>query len=113
MKSPQVPCLYEVRIVHNRQAPVRNTIRHGSFMWLFDLDDPPRLPALLRPFARYRSTDHVDVRVMLQDSGMDVGRILVLTNLRALGYVFNPISVYWCYDHAGRLITHVAEVHNT
>jgi uncharacterized protein len=109
----EVPCLYEVRICHSRQAPVHNTFRHSSYMWLFDLDDPPRLPGLLRPLARYRSRDHIDVRGVLQQSGISAGRILVLTNLGVLGYVFNPISIYWCYDPAGRLIAHVAEVHNT
>ena len=109
----QVPCLYEVRICHSRHAPLYNTFRHGSYMWLFDVDDPPRLPGLLRPLARYRTRDHIDVRGLLQQSGLDAGRILVLTNLRTLGYVFNPISIYWCYDPAGRLIAHVAEVHNT
>jgi uncharacterized protein len=111
--GPQVPCLYEVRIRHGRQAPVYNTFRHGSYMWLFDLDDPPRLPGLLRPLARYRSRDHIDVRAALEQSGMDAGRILVLTNLRMFGYVFNPISIYWCFDPIGRLVAHVAEVHNT
>jgi uncharacterized protein len=111
--GPQVPCLYEVSIWHSRQTPVHNTFRYGSYMWLFDLDDPPRLPGLLHFLARYRSIDHVDVRALLEESGMDARRILVLTNLRVLGYVFNPISIYWCYDSAGRLIAHVAEVHNT
>jgi uncharacterized protein len=30
-----------------------------------------------------------------------------------LGYVFNPLSVYWCHDAAGVLRHVVAEVHNT
>jgi DUF1365 family protein len=106
-------CLYEVSISHSRRAPLQHTFRHASYMWLFDLEHPPRLPWPLRPFARYRSEDHIDVRAQLENAGIDARRILVLTNLRVLGYVFNPISIYWCYDGAGGLIAHVAEVHNT
>jgi len=102
-----------VDIRHGRQTPLRNNFKHASYMWLFDLDHPPRLPWPLRPFARYRPQDHIDVRARLRQAGIDAGRVLVLTNLRVLGYVFNPISVYWCYDHAGSLVAHVAEVHNT
>jgi DUF1365 family protein len=109
----QIPCLYEVTIHHSRRAPLHNTFRHASYMWLFDPERPPRLPRPLRPFARYRPEDHVDVRAELRHAGIDARRVLVLTNLRVLGYVFNPISIYWCYDDAGELIAHVAEVHNT
>lgn len=112
-QGPGVPCLYEVTIRHARTAPVRHAFRHSSYMWLFDLDDPPRLPAPLRSLGRYRAADHVDVRTLLRSSGVEATRILVLTNLRVLGYVFNPISVYWCYDGDGGLLAHVAEVHNT
>ena len=37
----------------------------------------------------------------------------MLTHLRYLGYVFNPVSFYYCYDHAGNLQTMLAEVNNT
>jgi DUF1365 family protein len=38
----------------------------------------------------------------------------MLTNLRHLGYVFNPISIYYCYDPEGeRVETVVGEVTNT
>ena len=32
---------------------------------------------------------------------------------RAFGYCFNPISVFWCWDAAGRHAATVVEVHNT
>ena len=38
----------------------------------------------------------------------------MLANARVLGYVFNPLTVFWCYDRAdGTLACVVAEVHNT
>jgi uncharacterized protein len=39
--------------------------------------------------------------------------VLLLTNARVLGYVFNPLSVYWCHGADGALRCIVAEVHNT
>lgn len=110
---PEVPCLYEVSIHHARQAPVHHAFRHSSHMWLFDIDHPPRLPLWLRPLARYRAADHVDVRALLRSEGISTTSILALTNLRVFGYVFNPITVYWCYDANATLVAHVAEVHNT
>ena len=32
---------------------------------------------------------------------------------RVLGYVFNPLSVFWCHDADGVLRHVIAEVHNT
>jgi DUF1365 family protein len=41
-------------------------------------------------------------------------RIRLLTLPRVLGYVFNPISVYFCFEHAsGAPVCAVAEVGNT
>ena len=92
---------------------MRHSFRYRSAMWLFDLDRPPRLPGPLRHLARFDPADHLDVVGPLRERGLDVTRAVVLTNLRMFGYVFNPISVYWCYDRDGRLVAGVAEVHNT
>ncbi len=41
------------------------------------------------------------------------GRITALLQPRVFGYVFNPLSVFWCHDRDGRLRHVIAEVHNT
>ena len=43
----------------------------------------------------------------------DGGRIVMAANARALGYCFNPISVFWCHRRGGDLAGVVVEVHNT
>jgi hypothetical protein len=96
--------LYEVAIRHRRRAPVEHSFRYGSYMWLFDLERPPR---------GFRSSDHLDVRAELASAGIHPSRVVVLANTRVLGYVFNPLTLYWCYDSAGVLLARVAEVHNT
>jgi DUF1365 family protein len=41
------------------------------------------------------------------------GHILLLTHLRYLGYCFNPVSFFYCYDPSGELKVILAEVNNT
>ena len=41
------------------------------------------------------------------------GPIYLLTHLRYAGYVFNPISIYYCYDQHGALTLVLADVRNT
>jgi len=56
-----------------------------------------------------------NVRGFLSAQGADwtAHRVLMLTNARTLGFVFDPLTVYWCYAADGRLEGVVAEVHNT
>jgi len=122
---PALPALVVGRVSHSRLGPVRHSFRHGAYQWLVDLDATPELPAYLRPFARISSADHLgdpalpikaNVKRFLALRGIDLGdgaRILMLANARILGHVFNPLSVFWCYDGDGVLTCVVAEVHNT
>ena len=43
----------------------------------------------------------------------DGGAIHMLTSARVFGYVFNPLTLFWCYRTSGELECVVAEVHNT
>jgi hypothetical protein len=106
------PALYDVAIRHTRTAPIRNAFHYRSFCWLVDADAPPRLPWPVRWLATFDPRDHVDVHETLRESGITADRLLLLTNARVLGYVFNPLSVYWCYS-GDELTAVVAEVHNT
>jgi DUF1365 family protein len=41
------------------------------------------------------------------------GRIMLLTLPRVLGYIFNPVSFYFCFDPMGGPVCAIAEVGNT
>ncbi len=122
---PTLPALVNGTVSHRRTGSVPHSFRYRIYQWLVDLDDMPRLPAALRPFASFRSSDHVgdptksikaNVVGFLATHDIDLGdecRVVMLTHPRVLGYVFNPLSVFWCYDEADRLTCIVAEVHNT
>jgi DUF1365 family protein len=116
--------LYDVEIHHVRTTPLRNAFRYRSYQWLVDLDALPTLPLPLRPLARFESRDHMgdparslreNVDSFLADSGIDLrgGQVRMLTSARVLGYVFNPLTVYWCHGRDGSLRCVIAEVHNT
>lgn len=51
----------------------------------------------------------------LQAQGIDFagGRVMLVTLPRVLGYLFNPVSFYFCYDSDGRPVASIAEVTNT
>jgi DUF1365 family protein len=78
-----------------------------------------------RTLASFRRADHlgdpklplaqaVRERVEAETGLRPAGPIALLTQLRMLGFVFNPVSFYFCYDPAGeRVEAIVAEVTNT
>jgi uncharacterized protein len=120
---------YDVRISHHRHYPVDHSVRIRSRLWLVDLDEIPALPRGFGWLCRFDSADHLDRADQLdpcwrplRDSLTDwlaeravprPARILMLANPRVLGYVFNPLSVFYCLDAAGLLTHVVAEVRNT
>jgi len=116
--------LYECTITHARTAPLRNVFTYSSYQWLVDLDQLPKLGPGLRLLAGFEARDHLgdpgrgireNLDHFLAERGVDLagGRVMMLANARVLGYVFNPLTVYWCHRADGTLACVVAEVHNT
>lgn len=119
------PALYRTRVTHLRRAPIHHYFEHNGYSWYVDVDDLPRVPRWLAPFARFEATDHfdggpedtlrdrVDAFLARHDIHLGGGRVTALLQARVLGYVFNPLSLYWCHDARGVLRHVIAEVHNT
>ncbi|RLV47526.1 FAD-dependent oxidoreductase [Nocardioides mangrovicus] len=121
------PRIYATRITHARVEPLRNVFSYASHTWLVDLDDLPHYSGiaapLLRRLARFEARDHVgdpalslraNIDALLAEHGIhDVARVQMLAHPRTLGYVFNPISVFWCHREDHSLAAVVVEVHNT
>jgi uncharacterized protein len=123
--------LYEGHVVHDRRTVHRNLFRYGVYMWLVDLAELDELDRRLwafghdrRALTTIRARDHLgdarrpiaaNLHTYLAGQGVDLegGRVSLLTNARVLGYVFNPLSVFYCHGPAGDLRCIVAEVHNT
>jgi DUF1365 family protein len=119
--------LYEGTLVHARRSPARHVFRYPVAYWLLDLDELDDLDARFRLLAvnrpgvvSFRDSDHFDgdgtplKEAVIRFAGdPSIERVLVLTQLRVLGFVFNPVSFYWCYRADGSLACMVAELNNT
>ncbi len=123
--------LYIGRVMHHRIAPIRHRFVYRVFSLLVDIDRLPELDRKLRLFSYNRSNlvsffdrDHGTrdglplrpwVEAQLTRAGLDFacGQILLFCFPRVWGYVFNPISVYFCYATDGRLGAILCEVKNT
>jgi DUF1365 family protein len=123
--------LYVGKLRHRRFSPRAHEFTYPVFMAFLDVDG---LPDLMRvsPFSSYNrwnwtsyferdhfgspaqplrerlAEDAASHGVMLPD-----GPIFLLTHLRYLGYVFNPVSFFYCYDRAGKLSLLMSEVNST
>lgn len=125
-------CLYVGRVRHRRERPVRHEFEKRLYMAYLDLGELPRVfrgSRLASVEGRtplcFRRTDHFgDPRLPLAEAvrreverrtgRWPAGPVRVLTHLRTFGYCFNPVSVYYCFDAAGRRLASVlAEVNNT
>ena len=101
------------------------------FYLALDLDELDEVPRRVRIVGRnrpniltFRDADHLDppaddLAASVLDHLRQAGehpegwRITLVTNLRVLGYVFNPASFYLCRDRDGVLRVVIVEVHNT
>lgn len=117
--------LYEGTLMHARRTPARNVFRYPVSYFLVDLDEIPELERRLRFFSFNRRNlvtlhdrDHFDggpvkAEILKLTGDPTIERVLMLAQLRVLGFVFNPVSFYWCYRADGTLACMVAELNNT
>lgn len=127
-------CVYECHIWHERRLPRFYAFTAQHFMFYFDLEELVSLKSKLRflglnqfnifsiierdylpdESASFQSLD-VRVKSTLRKLGVEheINRIELLTNARILGYVFNPVSFYFCFAEENQLICCLCEVGNT
>ena len=123
---PTTPSFVRAQVVHRRTRPFRYAFTTSTPMWLVDAATPDAaFPRWLRGLASIRSEDHfaagdprplpAKIRAYLDAEGVawTAQRVLVLANARSLGYVFDPLTTFFCFDETGRLEGVLAEVHNT
>lgn len=117
--------------MHQRTRPRRHRLERRIFWLLLDLSEVDDQDRRLKLFSRNRwnlisffDRDHGDgsgrplraqVETRLAVIGIDLkgGSIRLLTMPRLLGFVFNPISVYYCHGADGRLAAISYEVTST
>ena len=80
------------------------SVNRGNVLSFHDKDHGPRDGSALLPW----------IESLLAEHGLPGdGEIILQTFPRVFGYVFNPVSFWYCHDRAGQLIAVLAEVNNT
>ena len=125
-------CFYVGRVMHARHRPRRHRFDYRVFWLQVDLDELPELaranrgllgingPGLLS----FQERDHGPrdgsplkpwILAQLAEHGLadEVERIELLSFPRVLGYVFNPLSLWFCRRADGGLAAVLYEVNNT
>jgi DUF1365 family protein len=122
------PRLFLGHVMHRRLRPVVNAFVYPVFYIQLPLRD---LESAICPFfaidrsnlLSFWQKDHGPrdgspllpwITARLRERGLpDDGEIILQTFPRLFGYVFNPVSFWFCHDRAGALIAVLAEVNNT
>ena len=119
--------LYEGTLIHARRRPRATSFAIRSLTGSSISTSCPSstvasgsvLGATGRTSSSFRDRDHFDGGPSAKQAVLDlvgdsvIERVLALTMPRVLGYVFNPVSFYWCYRSDGSLVCIVAELNNT
>ncbi|NOD33093.1 MULTISPECIES: DUF1365 domain-containing protein [unclassified Ruegeria] len=113
---------------HGRKGGIENAFRYSVDYILFDPEAKLSTPLLFSRdranLANWRTRDHGGapgqgegaawVRTRFDEMAVpQPARIILLTQPRVLGHVFNPVSFWFCFDGNDQLYTVVAEVTNT
>ncbi|WP_316831173.1 DUF1365 domain-containing protein [Pedobacter aquatilis] len=129
--------IYTAKVMHHRLAPKKHSFWYNVYMFYIDLDEIDLLAKKFRWFSRnrfnlfsFRDKEHLQLprekpdqrkntRQHLEDYLKGYGvdgtklKIKLLTNLNVLGYNFNPVSFYYCFDENNHAVCCVAEISNT
>lgn len=123
--------IYEGSVSHRRLGPRRHDFRYRLFMLYLDLEELPELfngrwfwSTGRRNLAWFRREDYLGpAHQPLREAVLDrvegetgrrpTGAVRMLSHLRTFGYVFNPVTFYYCFDEGEQLAAVVAEITNT
>jgi len=120
--------LFKAKIYHKRFLPNVNEFSYSGFYIKISLENLKELNSLLFSVNKfnlfsfyekdhgYRNGSSLEVwaKDILNKVGLNnfEGRLVLHTVPRVLGYVFNPVCFWYCYDK-NRLIAIICEVNNT
>ena len=110
-------CIYNGIVTHTRFKPIRHNLRYKTFSLLLDLDEVEKLDKKLSIFSHnkfnifsFYDKDHGDrdgsslktwVLSNLKKFNIhqNINTIKILCYPRIFGYVFNPLSIFYCYNN--------------
>jgi len=131
MRASMSSAIYQGRVRHTRLVPFQHSFSYRVYYLLVDVDELSELDSELRLFSHNRhnlfslhSSDHgpLDGSSLkswaidrFEKAGVDAqgSRVSLLAFPRVLGYVFNPLSIWYCHSSDGTLLGVMHEVRNT
>ncbi|AGY91381.1 hypothetical protein SPICUR_01810 [Spiribacter curvatus] len=131
MTAADALTLYSGQLVHERRIEPRYHFSYRVFSLLLDIDRLDEAARRHRLFSHnrfnligFRDSDHgpkdgsplrpwIDARLAEAGIELDGGRVQILCYPRVLGYVFNPLTLWFCRHADGTLRAVLAEVRNT
>ena len=123
--------VYVGTVSHSRLRPFRHSFEYRIFTMLIDIDELDTLDGSLRLFSHNRfnlfglsDSDHgsrdgqglrqwIDEQLTRAGIDLEGGKVMLLAFPRVLGYTFDPLTVWYCYDASGELRALLHEVKNT
>ncbi len=123
--------LYRGKVMHQRMQQVAYRFVYDVFNLYLDIDELPALQQKCRLFshnhfnlfslydrdvgARENTPLRPWLERLLRQRGIELagGKVFLLCYPRIFGYVFNPLSLWYCHHSDGSLSAIVCEVHNT
>ncbi len=124
-------CIYSGFVTHKRFKPKKHFFTYKTFSLLIDLKEVKNLEKKIKFFSynkfnilSFYDIDHgqrdgsslvVWVKNILTKAKINIGTgtIKLLCYPRFFGYVFNPLSIFYCYDDNSNLKAILYEVKNT
>ena len=124
-------CIYKGIVTHRRFKPKRHFFSYKTFSVFFDLDELKDLDKKISIFSlnkfnlfSFYNKDHgdrdgTDLKNWVLDNlkkfniSFKVSKIKLLCFPRIFGYVFNPLSIFYCYNENFELKAILYEVKNT
>ena len=124
-------CIYNGKVIHKRFKPKEHYFKYSVFSLLIDLSELRKIDQEISFFSlnkfnliSFHEKDHGErdgsslkewVKKNLEQNKIDTTdiKIKLLCYPRIFGYVFNPLSIFFCYARDGSLIATLYEVCNT
>ena len=123
-------CIYNGEVSHTRFKPVRHFLKYKTFSLFIDLDEINLLDKTISIFSHnkfnvfsFHDNDHgnrdggclkdwVLMNIKKFNIESKITKIKILCYPRIFGYVFNPLSIFYCYEY-DKLKAIFYEVKNT
>jgi len=124
-------CIYSGLIIHKRFRPKKHFFTYKTFSLLIDLSEINKIEKVVNFFSynkfnilSFYNIDHgprdgssltkwVKKTLSKAKINIDGGKIKLLCFPRFFGYVFNPLSIFYCYNKNSKLKAVLYEVKNT